>query len=84
MSDSLLPIDPGAKRAILQAVEGLQARSTDTLSRLVAQASLLGEEAGCLDEMELLYRDLGLSPFRVAVDPSQLENHPGFSPPLVP
>jgi acetylornithine deacetylase len=84
MSDALLPIDPGAKRAILQAVEGLAERSTATLARLVAHPSLLGEEAGCLTEMEGLYGELGLSPFRVAVDPSKLENHPGFSPPLVP
>lgn len=84
MTDVLLPIDPGARRAILQAVEGLAERSTTTLARLVAHPSLLGEEASCLTEMEDLYRELGLSPFRVAVDPAKLEDHPGFSPPLVP
>ncbi|MCB8879576.1 ArgE/DapE family deacylase [Acidisoma cellulosilytica] len=84
MSDSLLPIDPGAKRAILQAVEGLQARSTETLSRLVRHPSLLGDEASCLADMAEIYGELGLSPRRVGVDPAALADHPGLSPPLIP
>lgn len=84
MSDSLLPIDPGAERAILQAVEGLKERSTATLARLVRHASLLGQEASCLDEMAALYSEIGLAPGRIAVDPAKLADHPGFSPPLVP
>lgn len=84
MSDSLLPIDPGAERAILQAVEGLKERSTATLARLVRHASLLGQEASCLDEMAALYSEIGLAPERIAVDPAKLADHPGFSPPLVP
>lgn len=84
MTDALLPIDPGARRAILQAVEGLKERSTETLARIVRHPSLLGEEAGCLSEMAEIYAELGLSPFRVDVDPAALADHPGFSPPLVP
>ena len=47
----LLPIDPGARRAILHAVDGLADDSTALLAQLVRHRSLLGEEAGCLDAM---------------------------------
>lgn len=83
MTDSLLRIDPGAKRAILEAVESLGDQSTDWLARLVRHRSLLGHEASCLDEMVTIYREIGLSPWRVPVDAAALADHPGFSPPLI-
>ena len=80
----LLPIDPGARRAILQAVDGLADDSTALLAQLVRHRSLLGEEAGCLDAMAEAFAGLGLLPRRVPVDAEALAGAPGFSPPLIP
>lgn len=78
-----MTIDPGARRAILEAVASLRTESTETLARLVRCPSTLGNEASALNEMERVYRDLGLDPFRVPTDPVALADHPGFSPPLI-
>jgi acetylornithine deacetylase len=80
----LLPIDPGAQRAILDAVDALRSDSETTLARLVRHPSLLGHEQSCLADMEILYRDLGLDTRRIEVDPATLQNHPGWSPQLIP
>jgi acetylornithine deacetylase len=82
MSD-LLPIDPGARRAILEAVDALRDDAVALLCRLVRHRSVLGAEASCLAEMDAVYREIGLEPRRVAVDPAALAAHPGFSPPLI-
>jgi acetylornithine deacetylase len=79
----MLPVDPGAQRAILDAAEGLRGEAVALLDRLVRHRSLLGQEQSCLAEMEEVYRELGLAPRRVAVDPAALAEHPGFSPPLI-
>ena len=81
MSDRL---DPGACRAILEAVEALQDEAVETLLRLVRCPSTLGREQPALEEMARIYEDLGLAPRRVPVDPGALAGHPGFSPPLLP
>ena len=83
MSD-LIPLDPGAHRAILAAVDGLRDDAVALLARLVRHRSLLGEEAGCLGEMEGVFAGLGLDPWRVPVDAAALADAPGFSPPLIP
>jgi acetylornithine deacetylase len=80
----LLPIDPGARRAILDAAASLEQDAMDLLARLVRHRSVLGEEASCLEEMEGVYAGLGLAPRRVPVDADALAAHPGFSPPLIP
>ena len=80
----LLPIDPGARRAILEAVDGLQGDATALLAQLVRHRSLLGEEAGCLHAMADAFAGLGLAPRRVPVDVDALAGVPGFSPPLLP
>lgn len=77
------PLDPGARRAILDAVDSLRDEEVALLSRLVRHRSLLGEEAGCLDEMAGAYEALGLAPWRVPVDVAALEECVGFSPPLI-
>ncbi len=76
--------DPGIRRAILEAATALEPEAVERLAALVRHRSVLGEEASCLDAMAEIYRDLGLAPFRVAVDADRLAGHPGFSPPLIP
>lgn len=78
-----VPIDPGARRAILQAADSLEGDSVAVLAALVRHRSVLGEEAGCLETMEHIFRGLGLAPFRVPVDVDALRDVPGFSPPLI-
>jgi acetylornithine deacetylase len=79
----MIKLDPGAQRAILDAATSLEAETESLLARLVRHASVLGQEQSCLSEMEQVYAELGLSPFRVPVDPQALADHPGFSPPLI-
>ena len=80
----MIPLDPGARRAILDACRALQDESLDWLFRLVRCPSTLGNEHGALAEMERLYAHLGLQPRRVPTDPAALGSHPAWSPPLVP
>lgn len=77
-------LDPGARRAILEAVDALRDDSIETLKRLVRCPSTLGNEQSALEEMARLYEGLGLAPRRVPTLPEQLAGHPGFSPPLIP
>jgi acetylornithine deacetylase len=79
----MVPLDPGARRAILDACDSLRDETLEWLFRLVRCPSTLGNEASALNEMERLYRHLGLEPFRVPIEPAQLAAHPGFSPPLL-
>jgi acetylornithine deacetylase len=83
MTDTLLPIDSGARRAILDACASFEADSVDLLARLVRHRSVLGHEQPCLEEMEQVFRGLGLAPFPVPVDAGALADKPGFSPPLI-
>jgi acetylornithine deacetylase len=77
-------LDPGARRAILDAVAALEGEAVETLLRLVRCPSTLGNEASALNEMARVYESLGLAPRRVPVDAAALADHPGFSPPLIP
>jgi acetylornithine deacetylase len=77
-------LDPGARRAILEAVDALREDSVEALARLVRCPSTLGREASALEEMARVYESLGLLPQRVPTVPAQLADHPGFSPPLIP
>jgi acetylornithine deacetylase len=76
-------LDPGARRAILEAVDELRAESVAMLTRLVRCPSTLGNEASALNEMARIYEGLGLAPQRIPTLPAALEGHPGFSPPLI-
>lgn len=76
-------LDPGARRAILEAVDALRDDAVHTLERLVRCPSTLGNEQSALNEMARIYEGLGLAPRRVPTVPEQLASHPGFSPPLV-
>ncbi|MBL6456973.1 ArgE/DapE family deacylase [Belnapia sp. T6] len=76
-------LDPGARRAILDAVDALRDESVETLKRLVRCPSTLGNEQSALSEMARIYEGLGLAPRRVPTVPAELAAHPGFSPPLI-
>ncbi len=79
----LQPLDPGARRAILEAVTALEADTVALTARLVRHPSVLGAEVSCLDDMEAVYAEAGLVPRRIPVDVEALKDHPGFSPPLI-
>ena len=76
-------LDPGARRAILDAVTALEGEAVDRLAALVRCDSTLGREAGALDLMAANFEGLGLAPRRIPTDPEALQAHPGFSPPLI-
>ncbi|HSU07160.1 MAG TPA: ArgE/DapE family deacylase [Acetobacteraceae bacterium] len=78
-----MKLDRGIQRAIVEAADALHDDAVSLLAKLVRHRSLLGQEQSCLAEMEQVYRDLGLAPHRVTVDPHALATHPGFSPPLI-
>ncbi len=80
----ILPIDPGARRAILDAVAAQQAEAESLLATLVAFPSTLGHEAWCLDFCARAFAALGLDVRRIPTEPEKLGSHPGWSPPLVP
>ena len=77
-------VDPGARRAILEACDALRADSVKMLERLVRCQSTLGNEASALEEMARTYEGIGLVPQRVPVDMDALKTHPGVSPRLIP
>ncbi|WP_270938073.1 ArgE/DapE family deacylase [Falsiroseomonas oryzae] len=77
-------LDPGARRAILDACDALRDDGVRMLERLVRCPSTLGNEQSALNEMARIYEGIGLSPRRVPVEVEALQGHPGFSPPLIP
>jgi len=79
-----MALDPGARRAILDACDALRGDSVTQLERLVRCPSTLGNEHSALDEMARAYEGLGLKPRRIPTDPEALKGHPGFSPPIIP
>ncbi|MDB5314550.1 MAG: peptidase [Rhodospirillales bacterium] len=78
------PLDPGARRAILDAAKALERESVDALAALVRCPSTLGHEQSALASMTSMYLSLGLEPQGVPTRPESLASHPGFSPPLIP
>lgn len=77
-------LDPGARRAILEACDALREDTLRLLERLTRCPSTLGNEQSALNEMARAYEGLGLQPRRIPVDVEALKDHPGFSPPLIP
>ena len=65
-------LDPGARRAILEAVDALRDEGIETLKRLVRCPSTLGHEQSALEEMARIYEGLGLAPRRVPTVPAEL------------
>lgn len=79
----MLPIDAGARRAILEAVTSLEGEAVDLLAGLVRHRSLLGHEQSCLDAVQQVYAQLGVTYWPVPIDATALAEEPGFSPPLL-
>ncbi len=79
----MISLDPGARKAILDAVDSLRDDAVAGLAALVRHRSVLGHEAGCLDAMAERFTALSLQPWRVPTDPVALARVPGFSPPLI-
>jgi acetylornithine deacetylase len=79
----MMTLDPGARRAILEAAAGLEGEAEAMLADLVRFPSTLGSEGPCLAHVAGLLGALGLEVRRVPTDPAALAGHPGFSPPLV-
>jgi hypothetical protein len=46
MTDGLIALDPGARRAILEAAASLQAETETLLARMVRHRSVLGQGSG--------------------------------------
>ncbi len=76
-------LDPGARRAILAAVDALHAEALAALVALVRHDSTLGREHGAVDEMARLFAETGLPVRRIPIEVAALEAHRGFSPPLI-
>ena len=76
-----MPLDPGARRAILDACDALRDGTLETITRLVRHPSTLGNEQGANREMARQFEALGLAPHRVPIAPT---DDPIFSPPLLP
>ena len=62
------PLDPGARRAILDAVDALRDDAVLMLERLVRCPSTLGNEQSALNEMARIYEGIGLVPRRVPTE----------------
>jgi acetylornithine deacetylase len=84
MTDPLLPIDAGAKRAILDAIDALIPEAEALLADLTRFPSTLGHEGACLGYCaEKFETMLNLPVRRIPTDPAALGSHPGWSPPLI-
>ena len=70
----------GKERALLKAVDSLADGMFDLAARLVAEPSVLGQEASAVRVMEDEFVRLGFDPIRVPIDPGRLQDHPGFAP----
>ncbi len=68
------------EQKILSCVERLEPEIIDFASRLVSQASTLGNEEGALGVFEIEMKRLGFQTHRVPIDPEILAGHPGFAP----
>ncbi|HMS78871.1 MAG TPA: ArgE/DapE family deacylase [Burkholderiaceae bacterium] len=75
--------DSGFVRELRAAVAATRADTVRMLSELVAQPSLLGEEAGAQAWMAETLGTMGLRVERFDIDEAKLKAHPGWSPSLV-
>jgi acetylornithine deacetylase len=69
--------------AIRDAVATLRQPAVDLLSRLVAEPSLLGDEASAQALMSQHFKHLGLRVDEFEIDEDKIRDHPGYSPSIV-
>jgi acetylornithine deacetylase len=77
-------LNPLTEQDILDAVAALQPQSVALLAELVAQPSLLGDEAGAQVLMAREFAALGLRVHEFEVDEARIKDHPGYSPSILP
>ena len=71
-------------QAIRDAVAGLRQPAVDLLGKLVAEPSLLGDEASAQRLMAQHFKQLGLRVDEFEIDEDKIRDHPGYSPSIVP
>lgn len=77
------PSCPVTVDQLRQAVDAQRDEAVAFLQQLVAQPSLLGQEAGAQALMKQRFADLGLAVRELAIDEAALRDHPGYSPSIV-
>ena len=78
-----LTLCPVTESEILAAVESQRAEAVSLLQALVAEPSLLGDEASAQALMARQFGDMGLEVREFAIDEDKLRDHPGYSPSIV-
>ena len=68
------------ERKIISSVDHFADDILDFTRRLVAEPSILGNEASAMDVMEAELKKLSFDPRRILIDPVKLSQHPGFAP----
>ena len=76
-------LNPLTEQQILDAVAALHPGSVALLAELVAQPSLLGDEAGAQVLMAREFASLGLRVHEFEVDLAKIQDHPGYSPSIL-
>ena len=77
-------LNPLTESEIVAAVAAQSAEAVALLSALVAQPSLLGDEAGAQALMAQQFAGLGLRVHEFEVDEAKIKDHPGYSPSILP
>ena len=68
------------EKQIVGSIDNFSDDILDFSSRLVAEASTLGNEASAMEVMEAELKKLSFEPTRILIDPAKLSEHPGFAP----
>jgi acetylornithine deacetylase len=68
------------EKKMIEAVEALSDDILDFTCRLTAEPSTLGNEASVLEVMQDEFAGLSFDPVRVAINPEELADHPGWAP----
>ncbi len=77
-------LNPLTEAQILGAVAALQPDAVALLCDLVAQPSLLGDEAGAQAVVRRAFEANGLRIDEFAIDEDKIRQHPGYSPSIIP
>ena len=77
-------LNPLTEAQIIDAVAAQRDEAVALLCELVAQPSLLGDEAGAQSLMRREFERNGLRVHEFAIDEDKIRNHPGYSPSIIP